>query len=155
MSWAHIEMPSHNQICKDPECIFNIRPCISQIKVSIWQLRYETDIIYISATGSGKTLTFWIPMIYEKDSITVLVTALNVLGQQTAQTLELSRIKVHMRMCQIRTRCFQLNFLSLKFSFTAFCCSAGEVRRETRKSIGVQFIFYKQDRTCKSLASAL
>jgi hypothetical protein len=113
MSRAHIEMPSHDQICKATERIFDIRPCISYIKVSFRQLRYETDIVYISATGSGKTLTFWIPMIYEKDNITVLVTALNILGQQTAQTLELARIKVHMRTCQIRTWCSPSKLLLL------------------------------------------
>ncbi|KAF8578675.1 hypothetical protein K439DRAFT_1361550, partial [Ramaria rubella] len=45
------------------------------------------NVVFISGTGSGKTLTFWMPMIYKEDSITILVTPLNVLGQQTAQIL--------------------------------------------------------------------
>ncbi|KAF8577599.1 hypothetical protein K439DRAFT_1314501, partial [Ramaria rubella] len=63
-------------------------PCIGQIKASVAQLENQTDVIYISGMGSSKTLTFWIPMIYEKDSITVLITALNILGKQTAETLQ-------------------------------------------------------------------
>jgi len=56
------------------------------------QLSRKTDVIYISGTGSGKTLTFWLPMLYEKESISILVTALNILGDQTARQLNAAEI---------------------------------------------------------------
>jgi superfamily II DNA helicase RecQ len=43
-------------------------------------------------TGSGKTLTFWIPLLFEKNSITILVRALNILEQQTAQRLNFAGV---------------------------------------------------------------
>jgi superfamily II DNA helicase RecQ len=50
-------------------------------------MKKEGDVVLISGTASGKTLTFWIPMLYETGSITLLVTPLNLLGKQTADTL--------------------------------------------------------------------
>jgi superfamily II DNA helicase RecQ len=81
-------VPSFEQIRSDTERIFGIRPCVGQVNAAIAQLHNKTDIVFISGTGSGKTLTFWIPMIYEHQSITILVTALNILGQQTTDTLQ-------------------------------------------------------------------
>ncbi|KAF8584046.1 hypothetical protein K439DRAFT_1347108, partial [Ramaria rubella] len=45
-------------------------PCIGQIKATVAQLEKKTDVVYISGMGSGKTLTFWMLLIYKKDSIT-------------------------------------------------------------------------------------
>ena len=81
-------LPSADQIRADTEIFFGMRPCVGQIKAIIAQLEKTTELVFISGTGSGKTLTFWIPMIYETTSITILVTALNVLGHQTADTLK-------------------------------------------------------------------
>ncbi|KIJ48810.1 hypothetical protein M422DRAFT_161925, partial [Sphaerobolus stellatus SS14] len=57
------------------------------IQAAAAQLEKESDVVYISGTKSGKTLTFWMPMLYEKKSITILVTAPNILGKQTADIL--------------------------------------------------------------------
>ncbi|KIJ50784.1 hypothetical protein M422DRAFT_89413, partial [Sphaerobolus stellatus SS14] len=79
--------PMFSQIRDDTERAFGIRPCISQIQAAAAQLEKESDVVYISGTGSGKNLTFWIPMLYEKKSITILVPALNILWKQTADIL--------------------------------------------------------------------
>jgi hypothetical protein len=50
-------------------------------------MQKKSDVVLISGTGFGKTLTFWIPMLYEPQSIMVLVTTLNVLGKQMMATL--------------------------------------------------------------------
>ncbi|KIJ48232.1 hypothetical protein M422DRAFT_162884 [Sphaerobolus stellatus SS14] len=72
---------------KYPESLQN-HLCIGQLKAACAQIEKRSDVIFISNTGSGKTLTFWIPMLYEEDYITILITPLNVLGQQTADQLE-------------------------------------------------------------------
>ncbi|KIJ30160.1 hypothetical protein M422DRAFT_268298 [Sphaerobolus stellatus SS14] len=65
--------PMFSQIRDDTaERAFGIRPCISQIRAAAARLGKESDVVYISGTGSGKTLTFWMPMLYEKKSITIL-----------------------------------------------------------------------------------
>ena len=66
---------------------FGIKPCVSQIQVAAAQLECNSDVVYIAGTGSGKTLTFWMPMLFENDSITIHVTSLNILGEQTAAQL--------------------------------------------------------------------
>jgi superfamily II DNA helicase RecQ len=82
-----VDIPSHAQIHTATLAAFSITLCIGQIKAGIFQMQKKSDVVLISGMGSGKTLTFWIPMLYEPQSITVLVTALNVLGKQMAATL--------------------------------------------------------------------
>ncbi|KIJ45973.1 hypothetical protein M422DRAFT_80712, partial [Sphaerobolus stellatus SS14] len=56
--------PMFSQSRDDMERAFGIRPCISQIQAAAVQLEKESDVVYISGTGSGKTLMFWMPMLY-------------------------------------------------------------------------------------------
>jgi len=81
--------------CKDPPSIeevrekvktkFGFEPCLYQIQDAQAQLRGE-HCITIAATGSGKTLTFWIPLLFTR-GIIVLITALNILGDQNVNEL--------------------------------------------------------------------
>ena len=80
-------LPPFCQIRDDTLRVFKVQPCIRQIEAAAAQLEKESDVVYISGTGSGKILTFWMPMLYEEGSITILVTALNILGKQTADLL--------------------------------------------------------------------
>lgn len=50
-------------------------------------LRGDKDIVCISATGSGKTLPFWIPLLFRPDGIQLVVTPLNILGSQNREQL--------------------------------------------------------------------
>jgi superfamily II DNA helicase RecQ len=51
-------------------------------------LKHDKDIISIAATGAGKTLTFWMPLLFKKDGIQVIITPLNILGKQNILSLE-------------------------------------------------------------------
>ncbi|KIJ35148.1 hypothetical protein M422DRAFT_181151 [Sphaerobolus stellatus SS14] len=79
--------PTYTEIRDVTHTAFGIKPCISQIQAAAAQIEKKSDVIYISGTGSGKTLTFWMPMLFETDSITIHVTSLNILGDQTAEKL--------------------------------------------------------------------
>ncbi|KAF9487320.1 P-loop containing nucleoside triphosphate hydrolase protein [Pleurotus eryngii] len=57
------------------------RPCQFQIDFCRAQLQRK-NTISISPTGSGKTLTFLMPLFFSDQGITIVVTALNVLGTQ-------------------------------------------------------------------------
>ncbi|KAJ7306712.1 hypothetical protein DFH08DRAFT_652520, partial [Mycena albidolilacea] len=41
------------------------QPCYWQIKVVEAILKRDRDVVCISATGSGKTLTFWLPLLFK------------------------------------------------------------------------------------------
>lgn len=67
---------------------FGRRPCLWQCRAALAQLRGANDVICISGTGSGKTLTFWMPLLFRPDGIQVVITPLNVLGTQNSRQLE-------------------------------------------------------------------
>ena len=81
-------LPTFCQIRDDMLRVFNVQLCISQIEAAVVQLEQESDVVYISGTGPGKTLTFRMPILYEEGSITILVTALNILRKQTVNLLD-------------------------------------------------------------------
>ena len=68
------------------------RPCWFQIQVAQALYMKQKDVIGISATGSGKTLSFWIPLIMAleegHDKMTIVVTPLNLLGKQNVADLQ-------------------------------------------------------------------
>ncbi|KAG2145419.1 uncharacterized protein EDB93DRAFT_1053825, partial [Suillus bovinus] len=53
----------------------------------------DQDVVSISATGSRKTLTFWMPLLFHPQGIQIVVTPLNILGTQNVAALEKSCIK--------------------------------------------------------------
>ncbi|KAJ3519119.1 hypothetical protein NMY22_g13345 [Coprinellus aureogranulatus] len=81
-------IPSVDEIRKIAEEKWGIRPCLWQCEVVQAILRRDGDVISISGTGSGKTLTFWLPLLFRPDDwIQVIVTPLNLLGQQQVDNL--------------------------------------------------------------------
>jgi superfamily II DNA helicase RecQ len=50
-------------------------------------LKHDKDVISISATGSGKLLTFWMPLLFVPGGIQIVIAPLNILGQQNVDTL--------------------------------------------------------------------
>lgn len=56
-------------------------------------LKNNKDVVSIAATGSGKTLTFWMPLLFVPEAIHIVVTPLNILGKQNVETLAKVGIK--------------------------------------------------------------
>lgn len=71
--------------------VFGITPCNFQVRDAIAQLERK-DCITIARTGSGKTLTFWAPLLFNDNGIIIVVTALNILGEQNVAELASLRI---------------------------------------------------------------
>lgn len=70
---------------------FNKRPCLFQIDVAIAIYCEQKDVVACAPTGSGKTLSFWIPLIMAQvdglRKLMIVVTPLNLLGQQNVNKL--------------------------------------------------------------------
>ncbi|KAJ7318786.1 hypothetical protein DFH08DRAFT_891923 [Mycena albidolilacea] len=62
-------------------------PCFWQIQVVEAILKRDGDVVYVSATGSGKTLPFWLPLLFRPDGIQLVVSPLNLLGDQNVAQL--------------------------------------------------------------------
>ncbi|KAJ7037703.1 hypothetical protein C8F04DRAFT_1393404 [Mycena alexandri] len=56
------------------QAVFGYRPCLWQLKVVCAILKRDKDVASIAATGSGKTLTFWMPLLFIPDGIQIVVT---------------------------------------------------------------------------------
>ncbi|KAF8214748.1 P-loop containing nucleoside triphosphate hydrolase protein, partial [Mycena galopus ATCC 62051] len=61
--------------------------CLWQIKIVRAILKHDRDVASIAATGSGKTLTFWMPLLFVPEGIQIIVTPLNILGKQNVDSL--------------------------------------------------------------------
>lgn len=64
-----------------------VRPCLWQVKTALATVKGDKHVLSISSTGSGKTLTFWIPVLICKDGILIVVVPLNILAKQHADQL--------------------------------------------------------------------
>jgi superfamily II DNA helicase RecQ len=73
--------------------VFGFMPCLWQICV-ICAILTGDDVITIAKTGSGKSMTYWMPVLFIKYGISVIVTPLKLLGSQFAQMLEENCISV-------------------------------------------------------------
>ena len=74
------EAPPREEIHRKTFEAFGFYPCLWQIRVVEAILKHDRDVISIAATGSGKTLTFWMPLLCHKGGIQMVVTPLNLLG---------------------------------------------------------------------------
>jgi superfamily II DNA helicase RecQ len=79
------ELPSAAEIRAKTQEIFGKTPCLFQIELCLAQLQGHSiwqDIISIAPTGSGKTLCFLMPLLFNNNKISIIITALNLLGEQ-------------------------------------------------------------------------
>ncbi|GBE79278.1 hypothetical protein SCP_0204760 [Sparassis crispa] len=76
---------------------FNKRACLFQIKVAQALMERQNDVVAIAATGFGKTLSFWIPLLMAledgEDKLIIIVTPLNILGKQNVNLLQRANIQ--------------------------------------------------------------
>lgn len=67
------------------------RACLLQIQAAL-ALYAGNDVVVSAATGFGKTLTFWIPLLMAleecRDKVVFVVTPLNLLGRQNVENLQ-------------------------------------------------------------------
>ncbi|KAG2737157.1 hypothetical protein P692DRAFT_201661547, partial [Suillus brevipes Sb2] len=56
-------------------------PCLWQLKVAKAFLQKDHDIVCIAGTSLGKTMSFWLPLLWKK-GLQIIVTPLNQLGKQ-------------------------------------------------------------------------
>jgi superfamily II DNA or RNA helicase len=80
-------IPSLAEIHCQTQEILGYCPCLWQVRVVEAILKHDKDIISIAATGSGKTLTFWMPLLFKNEGIQIVVTPLNILGKQNVNSL--------------------------------------------------------------------
>lgn len=73
--------PNNDEIRAKMQAHFKKRPCDWQLELYRAQ-KNTKNIISIARTGSGKTLTYFLPLIDSTDGVVIIVTALNVLGDQ-------------------------------------------------------------------------
>jgi hypothetical protein len=80
-------MPDNDEeVQKHVEEVFGFRPYLWQIRV-VRAILAGNDMITIALTGSRKSLTYWMPILYIKYGITVVVTPLKLLGGQFVDVL--------------------------------------------------------------------
>ncbi|KAG1884172.1 hypothetical protein F4604DRAFT_1920024 [Suillus subluteus] len=72
---------------------FGFVPCNWQVQSAQAQLK-QRDVVTLSPTGSGKTLTFWIPLLFNNGGITILITPLTILGEKNVTELQQVQIPV-------------------------------------------------------------
>ena len=65
--------------------------CMWQIEVVCMVLN-SRDVITITVTGSGKSFPYWIPLLYIKYGIVILVTPLKLLSKQFVDILEKNQL---------------------------------------------------------------
>ncbi|KAI0631312.1 P-loop containing nucleoside triphosphate hydrolase protein [Trametes polyzona] len=80
-------LPSVEEVREKTFRVFKRRPCLWQCEIARAVLRGNRDIVCISGTGSGKTLTFWMPLLFRSEGIQVIITPLNILGSQNTKQL--------------------------------------------------------------------
>ncbi|THH18248.1 hypothetical protein EW146_g2695 [Bondarzewia mesenterica] len=80
-------IPLLSQIRDKTSQIFGRRPCTWQLKAVEAVLKRDRDVVCIAGTGSGKTLTFWMPLLFRRDGIQIVVAPLNILGKQNVEQL--------------------------------------------------------------------
>src|ERR1700722_11957391 len=56
--------------------------CLFQLLSATWK-----NVFTFAPTGAGKTLTFWIPLLFNDNGIQILVTPLNLLGDKNVREI--------------------------------------------------------------------
>ncbi|THH15200.1 hypothetical protein EUX98_g9501 [Antrodiella citrinella] len=87
-STAKSTPPTIEEIRAECSRVFGVRACLWQAQFTEAILKRDTDVVLNVGTGMGKTLAFWLPLLFKKDGIQIVVTALNILGKQNVDSLK-------------------------------------------------------------------
>ena len=68
------------------------RACQFQLLIAqhLWN---KKDVVAVAPTGSGKTMSFWMPLLFRPSGTVVVITPLNILGGQNKDSLARLGIK--------------------------------------------------------------
>ncbi|KAF8272036.1 P-loop containing nucleoside triphosphate hydrolase protein [Lactarius quietus] len=81
-----LDLPSSDAIHVAVQEHFGFFPCKWQVEAALIQLQ-QKDLVLLASMGSGKTLTFWILLLFNGDGITIMVTPLVILGDKNVAEL--------------------------------------------------------------------
>ena len=82
---------SNEDVQNDVKSKTGIQSCLWQIAV-VHHILEQQDVITVAATGSGKSLTYWMALLCIKYGIVLLVTPLKLLGMQFVEILTGNKI---------------------------------------------------------------
>ena len=132
------KLPTLEEIRTSTQAILQCHPCHWQLLVTESILKCNRNMVSIAGTGMGKTLTFWMLILFmPKDSVQIVVTPLNNLGKQKIVSLEKLSIQAvficaetatsdnfHVSFPVFRLRFFSRNFRPSKIMNTELLLSA-------------------------------
>ena len=84
-------LPSTREIRDVTQKVFGMTPCLFQINFCLAQLQAHdnnNNIIATAVTGSGKTLCFLMPLLFNNGKLIIVVMALNLLGKQFVSVIK-------------------------------------------------------------------
>jgi hypothetical protein len=79
--------PSLEELRKLTKQVFGQIPCLWQLRVVDAILQRNKDVILTAATGAGKTLTFWMPLLARPEGVQIICAPLNILGTLNVRAL--------------------------------------------------------------------
>jgi superfamily II DNA helicase RecQ len=91
MSSLVYSLPTLSDMRARVQDVFEKRACLFQLRAGRAILE-RRDTILIAPTGVGKTLAFWMPLVFNNGGILLVITALNILGAQNQLELEAAGI---------------------------------------------------------------
>ena len=86
MSSLNYTVPSLEEMDDNVHKKLGFRACIFQLRSGHLQLLGK-NVFTFAPTGAGKTLTFWIPLLFNDNGIQILVTPLNLLGDKNVREI--------------------------------------------------------------------
>ncbi|KAG2061414.1 P-loop containing nucleoside triphosphate hydrolase protein [Suillus hirtellus] len=121
------DTPSTADVRHKTQDRFGVRPCLWQVKVAQALLQGDKDVLYTAGTGMGKTLCFWIPLLFRIDGIQLVITPLNLLSKQNADSLGIAGIPAIAINAETATT---TNFSAIKaFKYRAIAVSPEQIMK--------------------------
>lgn len=81
-----LNVPSIEEIKKRALQYFKLNPCLWQGDAATVQIKGKHALVIVP-TGGGKSLAIWLPLLFETDTIIIMITPLNALANQHAKWL--------------------------------------------------------------------